>query len=231
MKNLTTCIKIGAGINCFYCQSEKCIKNGRTINSKQRYKCKACTKRFISNYTYNAYQPTLNQQIISLTQEGLGIRSTARVLEISATTLLRRIISIANKIPRPFISKGKVYEVDELRTYVKSKNKLIWIVYALERKSRRVVSFNVGSRTNKTLKVVLTTLNLSGAKRIYTDGLKNYKYLIKKKIHKVTRYGTNHIERFNLNLRIHLKRLNRRTICFSRSSIILSSILKIYFWT
>jgi len=88
----------------------------------------------------------------------------------------------------------------------------------------------VGARTNKTLNTVLKTLFLSEAKRIYTDGLKNYKYLIERKIHKVTRYGTNHIERFNLNLRIHLKRLNRRTICFSKSLAVLSAVLKIYFW-
>lgn len=34
----------------------------------------------------------LNQEIIQLTKEGLGIRSTARVLKISASTLLKRII-------------------------------------------------------------------------------------------------------------------------------------------
>ncbi|HMW09684.1 MAG TPA: transposase, partial [Bacteroidia bacterium] len=31
-------------------------------------------------------------------------------------------------------------------------------------------------------------------------------------------------------LRTHLKRLNRRTICFTRSAIMLFACLKIYFW-
>ena len=53
-----------------------------------------------------------DQLIIQLTKEGLGIRSTARVLGISTTTLLKRIIAIANSIPQPIISKGKTYEVD-----------------------------------------------------------------------------------------------------------------------
>jgi len=122
------------------------VKNGKTSYGKQRYICKNCKKSSVVSYTNHAYQPDLNQQIIILTKEGLGIRSTARVLQISTTTLLKRIISIASKIPRPFISKGKVYEVDELRTYLKSKTKLIWIVYALERKTKRIVSFNVGAR-------------------------------------------------------------------------------------
>jgi transposase-like protein len=38
------------------------------------------------------------QAIIQFTKEGLGIRSTARRLKISKTTLLRRIIAIAKKI-------------------------------------------------------------------------------------------------------------------------------------
>jgi len=230
MENRTWCFKFGAGIKCRHCQSENCIKNGKASNTKQRYKCRSCQKRFINFYTYNAYQTNLNQQIILLTKEGLGIRSTARVLGISATTLLRRILSIANNITRPIVSRGKTYEVDELKTFIGNKDKKIWIAYALERESRKVISLYVGARTNKTLNTVLKTLFLSEAKRIYTDGLKNYKYLIERKIHKVTRYGTNHIERFNLNLRIHLKRLNRRTICFSKSLAVLSAVLKIYFW-
>lgn len=216
-------------LNCKYCENT-CIKNGFYTNGKQRFKCKSCGKRQIEKYSYNAYQPNLNLQIVMLTKEGLGIRSTARVLGISTTTLLKRILSIADSIPRPAVSKGKTYEVDELRTYVGNKKRLVWIVYALERESGKEVSFHVGARTNKTLSVVLQTLKLSEAKHIYTDGLKNYKFLIQNNIHKVTSFGTNHIERFNLNLRIHLKRLNRRTICFSRSFVVLSAVLKIYFW-
>ena len=107
-----------------------------------------------------------------LTKEGLGIRSTARVLQISATTLIKRILSIAKDVPRPAISKGKVYEVDELRTYIGNKSRLVWVAYVLERESRNLVSFYVGARTNKTLRIVLTSLQLSEAKHIYTDGLR-----------------------------------------------------------
>jgi len=206
------------------------VRNGKTSYGKQRFICKNCKKSRVVNYTNHAYQSDINQQIILLTKEGLGIRSTARVLRISTTTLLKRILQISKNIRPPMIAMGKDYEVDELRTYIKNKTRLTWIVYALERGSRKIVSFNVGIRTNKTLKVVLDTLHLSQAQRIYTDGLKNYRFLISKKIHQVVRFGTNSIERMNLNLRIHLKRLNRRTICFSKSSIILSAILKIYFW-
>lgn len=228
---IDSCIKcVGGEKICSYC-NKSLIKHGISSSGKQRYKCKSCRRTQVGFYTYQAYIPTTNQQIIVLTKEGLGIRGTARVLRISATTLIKRILIIAKSASLPIIPKGKTYEVDEVRTYVKNKNRSVWIVYALERDTKRVVSFNVGSRTNKTLQTVIKTLELSEAKRIYTDKLQNYQYLINKSIHCISIYGTNHIERKNLTLRTHLKRLNRKTICFSRSLTILVAYLQLYFFT
>mgnify|MGYP001288020257 CR=1 FL=1 len=200
------------------------------LTKKQQFICKSCNKRFIDYYTYKAYNHWVNKSIIQFTKEGLGIRSTARILKISTTTLLKRIITIAKNIQQPIISKGKTYEVDEMCTYIRRKRNYIWLVYALEKESKSVVSFNIGKRTNKTLNRVVETLKLSWAKKIFTDRLKNYRFLIDEKLHSVKRYGTNHIERKNLTLRTALKRLNRKTICFSKSMVVLVSILKIYFW-
>jgi IS1 family transposase/transposase-like protein len=216
-------------IKCNFCNG-KCIKNGLQSNGNQRYKCCVCKKRQQIEYSYNAYKKDINQEIVLFTREGLGIRSTARILKISATTLLKRIVSIARNITKPIISKGKTYEVDELCTYIRHKKNYIWLVYALEKNSRTVVSFSVGKRTNKTLNRVLETLKLSEAKKIFTDRLKNYRYLLDQEMHSVKRFGTNHIERKNLTLRTHLKRLNRRTICFSKSLVIFTAVMKIYFW-
>jgi len=217
---------------CFRCVGDipNMIKYGKTKSGNQRYICRGCGKTRVENYAYLAYKGDISQNIIQLTKEGLGIRSTARILNISTTTLLKRIVSIAKNISKPIISRGKTYEVDEMCTYIRHKKNYIWLVYALEKNSKTVVSFNVGKRTNKTLSHVLETLKLSEAKKIFTDRLKNYRYLIDEKLHSVKRFGTNHIERKNLTLRTHLKRLNRRTICFSRSLAVFNAILKIYFW-
>lgn len=199
---------------------------------KQRPKSNNTFVRIVTKgfYTYQAYRFGIDNDIIALTKEGTGIRSTARLLKISPTTLLARIITIAQNIIQPSIPKGKNYQVDEMRTYIKRKDKLFWIVYALEKQTKKVVSFNIGRRTNKTLKKVIASLELSEAEKIITDKLKNYKFLIRLEIHSTKFRGINHIERKNLALRTHLKRLNRKTICFSKSSLILTSILKIYFW-
>ena len=158
-------------IKCNFCNG-KCIKNGFQSSGNQRYKFCVCQKRQQSDYTYNTCKRSINQEIILFTKEGLGIRSTARILKISTTTLLKRIVYIARNITKAIISKGKTYEVDELCTYIRHKKNYIWLVYALEKNSKTVVSFNVGKRTNKTLNRVLETLKLSDAKKIFTDRLK-----------------------------------------------------------
>jgi insertion element IS1 protein InsB len=115
-ENSTSCIRCGVGVFCPTCNTTFIIKHGKTKEGKQRYCCKECGKRFIKEYSYNAYKANLNKEIIVLTKEGLGIRSTARVLRISVTTLLKRIVAIAKGIQQPPIAFGKSYEVDEMRT-------------------------------------------------------------------------------------------------------------------
>ncbi len=100
---MTSCSKVSDIKICKFCQSNKIVKNGTTINKKQQYKCKECKKYFIIQYSYHAYNNNINEFIIKLTKEGLGIRSTARVLKISTTTVLKRIIVIARVIKKPLI--------------------------------------------------------------------------------------------------------------------------------
>ncbi|MEG1024672.1 MAG: IS1 family transposase [Flavobacterium sp.] len=205
------------------------MKNGISKAKKQRYKCKSCSKTIVDNYTYNAYFPHINKEIVLLLTEGMGIRSIARILQISATTLLKRIIAISATVSLPAIQPECRYEIDELCTFIKVKSKRIWIVYAFERETKNIVSFNVGARTNLTLKKVVDKVLKANPVAVFTDKLKNYISLIPRCIHKTVRFGTNNIERANLTLRTHLKRLNRKTICFSKSAVFLEAVLKIYF--
>lgn len=217
-------------IVCKNCRSKNINKSGFTYNKKQRYRCKNCQKKFIINYTYNAYQESINQQIITLIKEGVGIWSTARILAISTTTLLKRILQIAKQIKPPIIKTNQTYEVDELRTYIGHKKNAVWVIYAMDTLTKIPVSLKIGRRNKKNLKIVIDTLLLSNAKKIYTDKLPMYKTLIHSEIHSTKHRGTNHIERNHLTIRTHIKRLNRKTICFSKSLLLLSAIVRIYFW-
>jgi len=216
------------GPECRHC-SGPLIKHG-IMGGRQRYKCKGCKATQMSFYTNNACNLMINNEIANHVKEGCGIRSIGRLLNISAVTVLRRIKSIADAIKKPTISIGQNYEVDELKTYVKKKTNDYWVIYAIEKKSRQVVDFKAGKRTKKNIKRVTDTLLLAECGQIYTDGLNTYRLVIPKDVHRVKRYSTNIIERKNLNLRTHLKRLNRKTICYSKSLLMLEACLKIYFW-
>lgn len=216
--------------SCIHCRGTL-IKYGYTRNKKQRYQCKLCKKTQVKNYHSNAYLPTINQQIIEHLKEGCGIRSISRLLRISTTTVIRKIIAISGPLKPPYFVKGKEYEMDEIRTYIGKKTRQIWIAYAIQKDTKEVVDFRVGRRTNRTLKGVLKTLFFAEAKKISTDKLNSYRSLIDGKVHCTKYKGTNYIERKHLTLRTHLKRLNRKTICFSRSAAMLTACLKIYFWT
>jgi IS1 family transposase/transposase-like protein len=227
---LHRCIKkVGVRTDCPNCSGSG-IKYGKDNLGKQRYHCRVCRKTFLLEYKHKAYEQHTNRWIAQLIKEGCGIRSIARLLGVAVNTVLRRILQIAKSIAKPIILFGKEYELDELCTYVKKKTNQRWVVYAIRKDTKEVVDFTIGSRTNKTLKRVVDTLILSAAGKVYTDKLHQYAYLIPREMHCTKQYGTNYIERKNLSLRTHLKRLNRRTICFSKSAAMLSACLKIYFW-
>ncbi|WP_312769571.1 hypothetical protein [Epilithonimonas sp.] len=131
--NHNRCIKVSETRICTFCYSCKIIKNGHTKTGKQQHICKQCNHRFLNYYSYNAYRKDIDFLIIQLIKEGLGIRSIARVLNISTTTLLKRILDIAGNIRSPVLSFGKTYEVDEMRFFIRKKSNPMWLTYAMDK--------------------------------------------------------------------------------------------------
>lgn len=123
--------------------------------------------------------------------------------------------------------------MDEVMTFIGRKqiatDYICWIMYAIERQSRKPTYFCVGRRSKENLRSVASTLEKHDPKAIFTDRLNLYSEIIEPRLHKTKRKGTNRIERKNLTLRMHLKRLGRKTICFSRSLEMLKACLSIYF--
>lgn len=76
---------------------------------------------------------------------------------------------------------------------------------------------------------VVNSIKLLSLSKIIADKLPAYKNLVQPFDHNTRKYGNNHIERQNLTLRTHLKRLNRITICYSKSLTMLFVVVKIYF--
>ncbi|WP_430408590.1 IS1 family transposase [Kordia sp.] len=217
-------------MNCKKCNQSHCIKKGKR-NGRQRYHCKNCKHNFQDNYTYNAYKVTTNIWITRLLKNSCGVMDVSRILEISPKTVLSRMLKISKQIKIPYFNKfGCTFEVDEMFVRIGNKETKNYLTYAIERKTKDVIGFVIGNRNTENLKFVIDKVLLLQPNRIYTDRLNIYSSLIPKEIHKRFQYCTNKIERMNLTLRTHIKRLIRRTICFSKSKIYLEAHLKIYFW-
>jgi insertion element IS1 protein InsB len=216
-------------MNCRFCKG-KCQKAGRQKNGAQKLYCRPCGKYSQVTYRYTAWHQDTSVLIRSLVCEGVGIRSIRRILQIGINTVVRRIVKMAGSMVAPQREQSATWEVDELWTYIGRKENEYWIAYALNRRTRQVVDFIIGKRTKATLKELIDRLLLSKPKVIRTDRLTIYQRIIPKGIHRSGSYCINRIERKNLSIRTHLKRLRRRTICFSRNITMLESCLKLYFW-
>uniref|UniRef100_UPI00064AADE8 IS1 family transposase n=2 Tax=Tenacibaculum TaxID=104267 RepID=UPI00064AADE8 len=166
-----------------------------------------------------------------LLKEGCGVRSISRILNISSKTVLSRVLKISKQIKTPYFNKfGCKFEIDEMWSFIGSKKNVIWITYVLERETKSIIDFYVGRKSKETIKPLINKILLLQPSKIYTDKLNIYPSLIPKEIHKRFQYCTNRIERMNLNLRTHIKRLSRKTICFTKRQKYLEAHLKIYFW-
>ena len=214
-------------MNCTYCNG-CCIRKGirKTV---QKYQCKSCKKYQQAVYSYRSCT-TSDKQIVQLIIEGCGILGSARILGMSPTTIISRILKMARVLRRGTVRVGRTYQIDELFTYIGNKRNRVCIAYSIDAETGEVIDIIVRRRNKTNLQKVVSTLVLSGARRITTDKLTIYKELIPQAIHSTKFRGINKIERSNLNLRTHLKRLNRRTICYSKSLAVLTAVVKIYFW-
>lgn len=81
-------------VKCPFCQSTDVVKNGKSKQGKQRYRCrnKECPRSsFILEYTNHGYKPEVKQKISEMAVNGSGIRDTARVLSISTHTVMKEL--------------------------------------------------------------------------------------------------------------------------------------------
>ena len=62
----------------------------------------------------------------------------------------------------------------------------------------------------------------------YTDNWQSYSKIIPASLHRIGKDNTWKIERTNLNVRTHLKRLHRKTMCFSKNETIHDNVIGMY---
>ena len=78
-------------LHCPYCQGTDIVRHGQSPEGKQRYRCRECRegrgRTFLLDYSYAGQSPEVKQQIVEMAMNASGVRDTARVLNISPTTM------------------------------------------------------------------------------------------------------------------------------------------------
>jgi insertion element IS1 protein InsB len=115
------------------------------------------------------------------------------------------------------IPKVEEAELDEMWSFVGSKKQPRWLWGALDHQTGQVLAYVFGRREDQALLAMKALLEPLGIRRFYTDGWGAYHRHLDPSQHVVSKHATQQLERTHLTLRTRIKRLVRKTICFSRS--------------
>ena len=108
-------------------------------------------------------------------------------------------------------------EIDEMWSFVGKKKEQRWLWHAVDHRSGKVLAYVMGARQDEVFLQLKRLLEPFGIRQFYTDGWGAYERHLEPEKHKPGKRNTQRIERKHLNLRTRIKRLVRKTICFSKS--------------
>ena len=106
--------------------------------------------------------------------------------------------------------------MDEMWSYVGRKGNQRWLWHGIDRETRKVLAYVFGERKDRVFLDLKGLLEPFGIKRFYTDDWGAYKRNLDPEQHITCKENTQKIERKHLTLRTRIKRLARKTICFSK---------------
>lgn len=132
------------------------------------------------------------------------------------------------------ICNALALEMDEMWSFYHDKKHQIWLWWAVEHSTNTPVAFTFGTREHKYLDELLKLLKPFNIKTVYTDNNFAYQNKISPDILIPGKKNTQKIERNHLTLRTRIKRLARKSICFSKNKdihqTVIGSFINIFFW-
>jgi insertion element IS1 protein InsB len=114
--------------------------------------------------------------------------------------------------------RGLASELDEMWAYVAKKTNPRWLWHAIDHHSGKVLAYVFGRRQDTVLLELQGLLAPFGITRFYMDGWGAYERHLTPEQHVIGKQHTQKIESKHINLRARIKRLVRRTICFSKTT-------------
>src|SRR5262249_40920837 len=114
------------------------------------------------------------------------------------------------------VRRGFSSELDAMWSYVARKTNPRCLWHLIDPHTGKVLAYVFGRRKDDVFLQLQTLLEPFGITRFYTDGWGAYERHIDTEKHQVGKEHTQKIESKHINLRTRIKRLMRRTICFSK---------------
>ena len=115
--------------------------------------------------------------------------------------------------------------MDEMWSFYHDKKHQIWLWWAVDHETNIPLAYTFGTREHKYLDKLLELLKPFNIGTVYADNNFAYESRITDKTLNNEKKNTQKIERNHLTLRTRIKRLSRRTICFSKDKDIHESVI------
>jgi insertion element IS1 protein InsB len=119
-------------------------------------------------------------------------------------------------------------EADEQWSFVGKKATQRWLWVALNHFTSQILAFTFGARTDECCERLKKLLSPFKVVKYFTDGLKAYQKSLPNNQHEIGKRNTQKVERKFLTLRTRIKRLTRRTICFSKSALMHDTVIGLF---
>jgi len=142
------------------------------------------------------------------------------LLELEPTQTIVRLCLVRD----PTVSA----EVDEMWSFVQSKAQQRWLWWAIDHETGEVLAYVFSNHEDDAFLHLKALLEPFGLSQFYTDGWGAYERNLPTALHTVGKRNTQKIERKHLTLRTRIKRLARKTICFSKSILMHDVVIGLF---
>lgn len=124
--------------------------------------------------------------------------------------------------------KGKNAVVDEMWSFVETKKQPRWLWHAIDQVSGKVLAYVFGERTDECFLKLQELLSPFGITKFFSDDWGAYSRWLIPEQHIIGKKHTQTIERKHLTFRTRIKRLARKTICYSKSTFMHDTVIGLF---
>jgi insertion element IS1 protein InsB len=159
-------------------------------------------------------------QVVKTVRRRRLVRVSHRVVFGTREAVERIVGACGWQINTAFVERAGAAEaeMDEMWSFVGNKGNPRWLWHAIDHHTGKVLAYVFGRRKDEVFLQLKALLEPFGLTRYYTDHWGAYTRHLDPDVHSPGKRHTQKIERKHLTLRTRMKRLVRKTICFSKTT-------------